>query len=225
MSCGPGTGHTAAVAACPSNVVCSGVATGKQGAPHCQRSSVPVLTHHGMRLEGGLAVAVGGQDRGTMSPVPRGRARACSGECSQCSGSKLGHSGALQGSSLCGTPMFASLPSLAVQCTPCSSCSLAQGWPALSEMWGSLSPPLPSSIPLSSPPLPSRPLFLSLSRPIPAAWFPGPSPSWSQESSLVPAPVAAGSLPRGGKRRWMRQSGAERQLITLPSVSCKLRAN
>lgn len=27
------------------------------------------------------------------------------------------------------------------------------------------------------------------------------------------------------ERRWMQQSGAERQLITLPSVSCKLRAN
>lgn len=57
-------GHTAAVAACPSNVVCSGVASVKQGTPRCQRSSVPVLTHHGMRLEGGLAVAVG-----DMSPV------------------------------------------------------------------------------------------------------------------------------------------------------------
>lgn len=64
VSCGPGTGHTAAVAACPSNVVCSGVATGKQGTPRCQRSSVPVLTHHGMCLEGGLAVAVG-----DMSPA------------------------------------------------------------------------------------------------------------------------------------------------------------
>lgn len=103
-----------------------------------------------------------------MSPVLRGRAHACSGERSQCSGSKLGHSGALQGSSFCGTPMFASLPSLAVQCTPCSSCSLAQGWPARSEMWGSLSLPSP---PLRSPPLPSplSPISLPvLSHPVPS---------------------------------------------------------
>lgn len=102
--------------------------------------------------------------------------------------------------------LFASLSSMAVAIDTCCVRSLAWGWRALPELWGSSSCPIPSC-------------------PSPAAKSPGPSSSQSQESSVVPAPVAAGSLPRGGERRWMRQSGAERQLITLLSVSCKLRAN
>jgi len=140
-----------------------------------------------------------------------------------------GHPGALQGFPLCWgsfsqahcTLRFASLSSVtAAECAAwhgagrhCRSSGAAHPVP----FHPALCHPIPPC------PVPSHPIPSVLSQPSSAV--PRTHLSPSPESGVVPAPVAAGSLPQGGKRRWMRQSGAERQLITLPSVSCKLRAN
>lgn len=155
-SCGLGT---AAVAACPSSVVCSGVATGKLRTPRCQRAflclSSPTM---------GCVWRVAWPWQWVTCPWlwsgqgHREPSAAWKGTCLQ-----VGSAPGAQGADL-GTPglcrvlpsaaplMFASLPSLVVQCTRCAACSLAQGWPALSEIRGSLS-------------LPSPPFFLFLAQP------------------------------------------------------------
>lgn len=94
-------------------------------------------------------------------------------------------------------------------------CSHSQGWGLGTWGWQTLS----SEHPILSHPIPSRPISAQQHRSQDQA-HPGP-----RRAALSLLQQQQAPSHEEAERRWMQQSGAERQLITLPSVSCKLRAN